>query len=544
MHENEGIPLGENFVDLLTRLDKISLEKRAEISEQYNCNQEFAGLIYLLNTDLNIKPEFILHDLNQELLRLEANNNQIPEVETYIHNFTIQEGKWIAYLRGAFPKVLLEEAKKIQAEFSKLSKSKGTDMLTLATQLMMNRQYIAAKVIIPIIEKWKEEHEDSNDFDIGLLILAGLKNSIDNDKIIQEMEQAKKQLVDQIKILGDILSNAEHSNWIIRSTIEAEILYEDLCHELKEQTYKGISDIILWIATKHIERDLGDFTAQEDIAKMITRFQLESSLGLATASPIATLEYDLLSLNFKDEFAKSKLSEEMIIKTWKEARLGGKPLDIGREILTLLIDYCNVSPEFLSKIPAHFDFIVENYQYDQMRLSRALERMKIKGRQLTNEEMKEAVILDYLILFTNNYIAGKMTANVKDIELPEIKEHLDLLSEEKEFVDMVDASVKRGIRTKDKAKAIEILTAQVSSMYPRCLSYVRDEVSVGECIIYGVFNSHGIDITRAEARELIQKHFRRMMVSAGTTTKKRIDSAVQMAIRIEIEEKIINREMR
>ncbi|HUU79448.1 MAG TPA: hypothetical protein VMX55_13965 [candidate division Zixibacteria bacterium] len=542
--ENTEFTFGENFVDLLTRIEKIPLEKIVEVSSELNCKEEFAGVIYLLSTDLNIEPNLILEDINFELERLKKVNQEIPEVETYLHKFAITEGKWIGYIRGAFPNKLLEEGKKIQPQFAKLGKVKDSDLITLATQIMMERQFIAANVIIPVIEKWQEEHVGSSYFDAAVRILAGFKKESLSEKIVKIMVSSQKKLAEQIQLLGNILSNAEQSNWIIRSLIEAEILFEDFSEGLEEITYKGAADIILWNASEYFEKKIGDFTAQQDISKLIMKFQLESSLGLSTATPMAKLEYNLLSLTYKDNLAKTKLAEEMILNAWKEARLGNDPIDIGREILALLIDYTNVSLEFLGKVPQHFDFIVENFKNDKMRLARALERIKIKGKEPTDKEKQEAIVLDYLIQFTVNYIVGKMTADVKDMIVPERSPELDMLSEEKDIVDMIDAALRRGIRTQNKSDALKILDSQILSFYQRLLDIVRDEVKVGECIIYGIFNSHGIELSRERARELVEEHFRRMMVSTGSSGKKRIDSAVRKAISIEIEEKIINRDIK
>ena len=57
------VSLGDNFADLLTRIDKIPLETIVEISDKFNCKQEFAGVIYLLNTNLDIDSKLILDDL-------------------------------------------------------------------------------------------------------------------------------------------------------------------------------------------------------------------------------------------------------------------------------------------------------------------------------------------------------------------------------------------------------------------------------------------------------------------------------------------------
>ena len=165
--ENSGIPLGENFADLLTRVDKIPLEKVVDTAAKYDCSQEFAGVIYLLNNDLDINPELILSDLNHELKRLEKSGSKIPEVETYMYNFAIAEGKWIAYLRGTLAKSLIDDTKNYQSIISKMSKTKGSDLITLATQIMMERQFTAANKIIPVIEKWVVEHVNSTEFEVG-----------------------------------------------------------------------------------------------------------------------------------------------------------------------------------------------------------------------------------------------------------------------------------------------------------------------------------------------------------------------------------------
>ena len=543
--ENQmGIPLGDNFVDFTTRVDKISLETIVEVSAKYNCKQEFAGVIHLISTDLNVDSELILSDLQSELKRLEKIGEEPPEIETYLHRFAISEGKWIAFLRESFPNNLIKEGKKIQEQFAKIGKLKGSDLITLATQIMMERQFIAANTILPVIDKWVEEHKGSTDYEAALHILRGYMKKRDFVDIIKQMEEAKEHLVKQIQILGDILANAESTNWILRSLIEVELLFEDLSQSLADLTNKGAADIVLWLVSKSYEKATGDFTSQEDMSKLIMRFQLESALGIASASPLATLEYELLSLNYKDNLAKSKLVDEMILKAWKEARIGNTPLDIGREILSLLMDYSNTSPLFLSKLPRHFAYVTEFFESDKLRLARALEKAKIKGKEPTAKEMQNAVILDYLIIFARNFVAGNMKADDKDLNVPDEPKRLDLTPAEKDIIDMIDAAVQRGIRSQNRTQAMKVLAAQINSMYQRCLNQVKNEVSVGECMLYGIYNLNGIEISREKARNLILDHFTRMKVSAATSGKKRIDSVVQKAIAIEIEEKIFKRDIK
>ena len=541
---SEGTQIGENFSDLLTRIDKIPLETIVEISHQYSCPQEFAGVLYLLSTNLNIDPNLTLYDLKFELDRLEKINQNVPQIETYLYNYAINEGKWIAFLRGGFYQTIQEEIKNIEALFNKIGKLKGSDLITLATQLIMERQFIASNKIIPIIDKWQEEHKDSISLDGATQILVSMIGEKNSRNIYDSMEMERTELKNQIETLGDILSNAEQSNWVIRSLIEVEILIEDLNQPLEKMTSKGLADIIIWLLAKKYQKKIGDFTTAENVNKLIMRFQLESAIGLSTATPQAKLEYKLLQLNYKDDLAKQKLNEQIIIDTWKELKLSQEPISIGREILAMLSDYSSLPNNFLNKVPRHFEYIATYYKIDNRRLSRALDRFKLKNMKVTEEEIQEAIIIDYLIHFTQNYIINKETADFADVAIPDEVAELDLGAVEKEAVNMIDATLRRGLRSQDKSNAIKILETQIMSMYQRCLGIIQDEVTVGETLIYGVLNNRGIKITREEARTLILKHLARMQVVIGSTSKKRLDSVVQKAIVIEITEKILDKNIK
>ncbi|NHJ46151.1 MAG: hypothetical protein FK733_00050, partial [Asgard group archaeon] len=52
--DQDGFSLGESFADLLTKVDKIPLEKIVTISSELNCPRIFGGVIALLNHDLGI----------------------------------------------------------------------------------------------------------------------------------------------------------------------------------------------------------------------------------------------------------------------------------------------------------------------------------------------------------------------------------------------------------------------------------------------------------------------------------------------------------
>ncbi|MHA1221609.1 MAG: hypothetical protein ACTSQB_07735, partial [Candidatus Heimdallarchaeota archaeon] len=263
------IAFGENFADLETRVDKIPLMNKAEVATEHNCLQEFAGVIYLLQNDLNIEPKLILSDLQLEIARLEAVEQTVPEVETYIYKFAIKEGKWIAFLRGSLANSLTDDIKSIQVSFGKLGKLQGSDLITLATQLMMERQFIGANKLIPLIEKWQEEHPDSTELDAAKQILASIIVQPVTDEITNQIVETQAVLLKQIELLGDILSNAEQSNWIIRSLIEAEILYEDLKQPATEMSSKALADIIIWLLSDKYQKQMGDFTTTQDMGKLI-----------------------------------------------------------------------------------------------------------------------------------------------------------------------------------------------------------------------------------------------------------------------------------
>ncbi|NHJ84948.1 MAG: hypothetical protein FK734_05770 [Asgard group archaeon] len=539
-----GIAIGENFADLLSRVDKIPLEKKVEISDKYNCSHEFAGIIYILENDLGIDSNLIISDLEYELQRREQHDSSVPKVESYLYNFAVSEGKWIAYTRGTLRNNIIDEIKSLHLLYSKLGKVTGVDLITLATQIMMERQFIAANKIIPIINKWVEEHPNSSESDAAIFILASLVNEPISETLVHLIEENQEDLVKQVEVLGEILANADQTNWIIRALIEAEILYEDLGQPISEMSSKGLSDLIVWIMTQSFSKKIGDFTTKEDIGKLIMRFQLESALGLSSATPQLKLEYNLLTLNYKDDLAKNKLAEDIITEAWKEARLGDQPLEIGREILAMLLDYSNLPHEFISKIPRHFEYIVTYFNADKLRLNRALTRIKTKGKEPTDGEKQEAVILDYLIQYVINYIVGKMKADPAFLEVPDELMELELGEEEKEIIDMIDAAIKRGIRTRDKFKAQKILEDQVMFMYNRLLNILKNEVAVGETVLYGVFNMYDIDITRGEAKERILDHMNRMKILPDSPYKKRVDSSIQKAICIEIEERILKRDLK
>ena len=116
--DSTGVSLGENFADLLTRVDKLSLEKVVETAAKYDCSQEYAGIVYLLNNDLGIDPALILDDLENEITRLEKAGKSVSPEETYLYNYSINEGKWIAFLRGTMMNNLQEDIKNLQSYLS------------------------------------------------------------------------------------------------------------------------------------------------------------------------------------------------------------------------------------------------------------------------------------------------------------------------------------------------------------------------------------------------------------------------------------------
>ena len=328
--EHEEILIGENFTDFLTRVDKIPLETKVEKASEYKCAHELAGVVYLLSNEFNIDPKLVLSDINNELERLKSLDSSPPIIESYLYNFAINKGKWIALFRGALYNSLIDDLESLKAKLSKLNKLKGSDLITLATQILMERQFIAANKLVPIFERWEEENPKANEFDLAKQIYASLTKREISIEIIKEFEEAKNELHKQVEVLGNILSEADQTNWIIRALIEAEMLYEDLCQPLEEMTSKALSDIIIWLlAIKH-EQSKGNFATKLDMGNMITRFQLESAIGLSNATPQAKLEYNLLALNYKDNLVKPKLAEKIIFDAWKEFLITSQMIDIGR----------------------------------------------------------------------------------------------------------------------------------------------------------------------------------------------------------------------
>jgi hypothetical protein len=538
------VALGDNFTELLTRVDRLPLEITVSIATEYDCPHEFAGIIYLLQKNLGLEPELVVADLKYHLAgdKIDEEGN-LTLADSTLLNYAVDEGKWIAYLRGIFPKNLYEGVSRIKKFNNEFKKADENNRAPLATQLLIQKQYYSAKIIEPVITQWHMMHEDSLVYDALINIIAAIKKEPIENITQDEVLNAINELKAHIEELGNTLAESEDdSSWVIRAAMEADILMEEYNQTVQQIGPKGAGALVLLFALKNYEKLVDKQNEKENIQELMIQFQLESDLGFSTATPLATLEYKLLQLKKKPKNEQLKYGRSIIREAWKEYLITTNPVDVGGKILGLFIDYGNLPFQFASKLPRHFEYVCDNYQKDPIRMARAFERYPKRGK-LTEKEELEAIILDYLYQFLDNYLIGNTKPDINTIRIPSKANDLELSSQEREIIELIDAGLRRGIRTKDRKAALEILSDILESMYMKALNLMKDEIAVGISILYGILNMHSIVVTRKEAQDLLLKHFKRMNVSMRDSPKKRIDSVVRKAILIEIEEQIIDKKL-
>ena len=87
--DEKGIALGDSFIDFTTRVDKIPFETVVAVATEQGCKQEFAGVIHLLASELNIEPKFVIDDLQKVMHPIRKDNFLVLYLMFFIPPFFI-----------------------------------------------------------------------------------------------------------------------------------------------------------------------------------------------------------------------------------------------------------------------------------------------------------------------------------------------------------------------------------------------------------------------------------------------------------------------
>jgi len=181
------------------------------IAEKCKVHIEVARVAYRVMLDgIITEPEPCCEILMREFKRRANRGNPVPDIESYMREVALNEGRWIEYLYGQLGKVLLHEIRNL-VNLSRLVADEIEPASEQVIAIISQRRKIAEGFFISIVNRWMKDHEKALITDAMQAISGGLLGST-TESIGDAMSGARASLLIKLRRYEKFLSkNGEDS---------------------------------------------------------------------------------------------------------------------------------------------------------------------------------------------------------------------------------------------------------------------------------------------------------------------------------------------
>lgn len=239
----------EKFADFRERIQRVPVNLAQEIAEEMKCPLQVAMVAYLINMDGILHIRAAITILTQELHRLNQIGQGVPNLPGNIQEFAVAEGRWVSYIHGIFARQMELKIR----EIANLESSLDDDNLTVekAMSVFSVRLKVAEAFILPVVQTWLKEHQESHSEDVMIAIgpaITGWKLSTLKGKLIQVRRRNQALYRKLSKIIATVSESATISSLVVR----INNLVAELEKPLNQMNDIAASHLLLHIAPRPI----------------------------------------------------------------------------------------------------------------------------------------------------------------------------------------------------------------------------------------------------------------------------------------------------
>lgn len=217
-----------------------------DIVKEFELQEEIAKAVFVLEFEYDIPRKLSVNYFKNEISRLKEAKYELPDIYSFLIRFSMEEGFWIKYVSNDFPKKLLKRVTKLitldRSLFGDLAGEKEDSALYI-----IERAYIAAEAIKPMLFSWAQDHKRANFYDAALNIICYMRQKAreKGEVIIEELFNRFDANIDSIEF---ILSELESKGWANKAIQEYETIKKHLQISKKNRTqmnWRIASELIL-----------------------------------------------------------------------------------------------------------------------------------------------------------------------------------------------------------------------------------------------------------------------------------------------------------
>ncbi len=237
----------ESDQDRILERTGVAPEKEIKvIAQKFEIQEEIAKAIFVLEFEFDIPKELSANYYKYEIARLKEAKYELPDIYSFLIRFSMEEGFWIKYAFGDFPKKLLQRVTKLitldRSLFGDLAGEKED-----AALYIIERSYITTEVIKPLLYSWLQDHKRANFYDAALSIICFMQQKAREKGEIIASELCNR-IEANIESIGTILTELESKSWAKKAVQEYKDIQKSLQQCKKDKTqmnWRLASELIL-----------------------------------------------------------------------------------------------------------------------------------------------------------------------------------------------------------------------------------------------------------------------------------------------------------
>ncbi len=234
---------------LIKQIKLLSEGEIRRISSLTGCNLEASRVVAILEQNWQIDPDLVCDELQTEHVRLRQIGEDVPSIESYLLQFSINEGAWIKFFYVNFPELLNEKIKNLkrleEGIFGTVKEAEPDDAVYYIVEL-----YILLKTLIEVvIETWVKTHIKSFPYEASIRIVGGLRNKRYAEGAF-DLDEIREPLIKKFNFLRSIIENLQKSTHVVKSLEILSSIMGELTSEkdTNDLSLKTLSCMILEVA--------------------------------------------------------------------------------------------------------------------------------------------------------------------------------------------------------------------------------------------------------------------------------------------------------
>lgn len=329
--------IAEEFESTYGTLDekvaRVPDDAAAAISDECCVHLEIARVAYRIMLDGVIpEPKSSCRILVQEFDRRAKHGSPVPEINTYMREVAITEGKWIEYLYGELNKVLLADLRNL-ANLERTIADEIEPANERVIAVVAQRRKIVEGYFTSLIQRWLRDHRGANIGHAVRAITGGLTSSFESD-IDDAINGARASLLIKLRRYEEFLSRDEEEEDESRLTEKILGDIRDLIKEVQGSleiiSLNTAGEILIEVSPPPLE----SIDEKPKFGFITAPFPARPQIGPPMQTPLDYLERDIWLASMKPPDERTPFLRAKITAVTNNLIEQGTPLDkIGTTII-------------------------------------------------------------------------------------------------------------------------------------------------------------------------------------------------------------------